>query len=207
MGTLIDLTGRKYNRWTILAFVGIGKHSERLYKCQCECGTMAIRCGNAVKDGHTKSCGCLRAERAKEVHTIHGEATGTVKGRTKEFKTWIGIKARTNGNLNNKWRQDYFERGITVCDRWKNNYEAFLEDMGRAPTKKHSIDRINNNQGYEPGNCRWATSKQQLEHKRRPVFMKFKYIIEFAISLGSTEEFAIQWFKQNKGYTYRKFKR
>lgn len=91
---------------------------------------------------------------------------------TVEYATWAGVKARCL-NPNRPGYKDYGGRGIRICERWKNSYLAFLEDMGRKPSTKHSLDRIDNNGNYEPGNCRWATDVEQRTNKRR---MNTRYI-------------------------------
>jgi hypothetical protein len=91
-----------------------------------------------------------------------------VAGRTtrdwKEYQVWCYIKSRCY-NKKVKAFKYYGGRGITMCDRWRNSFAAFLEDMGQRPTPKHQIDRIDNEKGYEPGNCRWATKKEQMRNR------------------------------------------
>ncbi len=94
----------------------------------------------------------------------HGNSTRK-SGQTKEYKTWAGIKQRTT-NSNNENSKYYVLRGIKMCDRWLNSFDNFLEDMGKSPSPKHSIDRIDVNGNYEPSNCRWATHLEQMSNMR-----------------------------------------
>jgi len=86
--------------------------------------------------------------------------------KTIEYKTWKSMKYRCYG-MNNKQYKDYGGRGIKVCDRWLNDFPAFLEDMGKRPSRSHSLDRINTNKDYSPDNCRWATHRMQANNTRR----------------------------------------
>jgi hypothetical protein len=109
-----------------------------------------------------RSCGCL----GREIHKAQGKVLNLIHGKanTPIYRLWKSMKNRCF-NVNNKSYLDYGGRGITVCERWLK-FENFFADMGERPQGK-SLDRINNNGGYEPSNCRWATSKQQV-HNRRP---------------------------------------
>lgn len=158
-----DRSGEVHGRLTVLRYAG-RKNSQTYWYVRCECGTeFAAYIGNVVR-GLTKSCGCLHSERSSEAATTHGEAN--VTGKSPEYATWVQMKTRC-GNPNYIEFHLYGGRGIKVCDRWANSFEDFLSDMGRKPSAKHSIDRINTNGDYEPGNCRWATAKQQAQNRRK----------------------------------------
>jgi len=125
------------------------------FNCKCECGNEAVVIKSYLTSRDTKSCGCLY----KGVNKIHGMRY------TSEYRSWNGIKSRCY-NKNNLFYKDYVGRGITVCNRWKGSFENFFEDMGKKPTYLHSIDRIDNDKGYFPNNCKWATKKEQARNRR-----------------------------------------
>ena len=114
----------------------------------------------------------------------HGEKS-YYKNST-EYSTWVKMRGRCNCVTNPRY-SEWGGRGIKVCDRW-NDFSNFLEDMGRKPTPKHSIDRIDNNGHYEPSNCRWATLNEQANNKRSNILMTFK---------GKTQTM-IQWSEELK---------
>ena len=130
--------------------------------CSCDCGNEVTVRESALRSGNTKSCGCLHREVAAE--TCLSRVAHGLKG-IPEYRTWGHIIQRCT-NPNNKAWHHYGGRGIRVCDRWRNSIDAFLEDMGRRPGPEYSIDRIDNDGNYEPGNCRWATKKVQQRNKR-----------------------------------------
>lgn len=153
-----DITGRVFGRLTVLGFVE--KRGRRLFwLCRCQCGTCKAVSRNHLSSGHAQSCGCLRREKAATLKRTHGRSDSV------EHRIWRGIKSRCH-NPNSRQYADYGGRGILVCKRWKASFEAFFTDMGPRPSANHSIDRINNDRGYSPENCRWAERKQQNRNSR-----------------------------------------
>ncbi len=146
--------GDIFGRLTVLGEEGRGKKFERLYRCRCVCGNEIIASGGKLQSGNTRSCGCLRIEIATDTaksRSTHGESHNNL---TPEYLTWLSLRQRCY-NPNNCGYSNYGERGITVDSKWKDSFESFLQDVGRRPSSEHSIDRINVNGNYEPGNVRW----------------------------------------------------
>lgn len=173
MGNVIDLTGRKFNRWTVLECVGRTKSGGALWRCICECGTIRDVDGRTLRDGTSKSCGCYARERSVEstkiAATKHG---GKANGKTERlYGIWCGIKNRCL-NPNSKHYHDYGGRGIKVCDEWVEDYAVFrgwAYENGfndSVPKKYQSLDRVDNDGPYSPDNCAWHTAIQQCNNRR-----------------------------------------
>lgn len=158
MPTFKDITGQQFSYWLIVQCTN--RQLGGSWLCRCVCGTERILPAFELKV--SRSCGCMRHELIRQARTKHGD-NGRQK-RTAEYAAWRGMHTRCN-NRNNPAYPSYGGRGITVCERW-SSYESFLADMGRKPTPKHSLDRIDNDAGYSPENCKWATYGEQNSNQR-----------------------------------------
>lgn len=162
MSKALELTGKRFGRLTALKIVG-KRGKSNLWRCICDCGNETEVSAGDLNSGHSKSCRCYHPAK-------HGYAAG---GKVaSENSIWSHIKARCY-NSNNPAYKNYGGRGIKVCDRWLNSFENFIADMGNRPTKKHSIDRIDNDKGYSPDNCRWATDIQQNRNTRKNRWIEY----------------------------------
>jgi hypothetical protein len=154
--------GDRFTRLIVVSFSH--KHKgQSFYNCLCDCGNkLAVR-KDALFHGRTKSCGCYGREQRVLRSRTHG-----LSGSTPEYQAWAHMLRRCHTS-STKGYENYGGRGITVCERWRKSFENFLADMGFRPSDKHSLDRINNNDNYEPSNCRWVKQDVQNNNTRRNI--------------------------------------
>ncbi len=156
--TPMDLTGKRFGRWSVLSFHHRDGNYARHWLCACDCGTRKVVAQYSLHGGLSKSCGCLSVETNIARSTTHG------RYYTPEHSSWNNMLERCRNPKNAQWK-DYGGRGITVCDPWRD-FSAFLADVGERPSDAHSLDRIDVNGHYEPGNVRWTDRLTQNNNRR-----------------------------------------
>ena len=157
-----DLTGQRFGKLVAEKPDGRDAQGRIFWICACDCGKSKRVRASHLRSGAVTSCGCDRYKKVAEKVTSHGHASG---GKVSPIYTsWAQMHARCSNQNHNRFHR-YGGRGIRVCDQWAT-FEGFLADMGEKPGSQYSIDRINNDGNYEPGNCRFATYKQQAQNQR-----------------------------------------
>lgn len=157
---IADLSGRRFSRLVVLGSAErVGRYNR--WQCRCDCGRQTIVRTASLNNGSTQSCGCLKGRSNR----THGRC------HTREYAAWLNMRQRCTNSNRPDWMH-YGERGITICPAW-DSFEQFYADMGNAPLG-HSLDRIDVNGNYEPGNCRWATHTEQMRNTRANRFITFR---------------------------------
>ncbi len=163
-----DMIGMTFNRLTIIERIPNTSYGIHKFRCRCICGKYTVVCKYPLTSGGTKSCGCYSQEVTSKIMTKHGHSKG--RKRTKEFDIWKAMIARCY-KINNKSYLNYGGRGIKVCKRW-HTFINFFSDMGNKPPLL-TLERIDNNKGYNLSNCRWATRSEQCLNTRRTKWIKY----------------------------------
>ena len=159
MGKYIDLTGKKFGRLTVIERAE-NKGKSVMWVCKCECKNITIVRPENLRSGRTQSCGCLHSEQLSNRNIKHG------KSNTRLYTIWESMKSRCLYKSHARFK-DYGGRGITVCNEWIHDFQTFYDwSMANGYAENLTIDRINNDKGYSPDNCRWVTIKEQENNKR-----------------------------------------
>ena len=161
MGKILNMVGKRFGRLVVIAEETARKHGEKCWVCKCDCGNVVgFILGSSLRNGRTKSCGCLRIERCTQ------NANYNYAKHKRLYSIWHGMKTRCY-NENYKQFGDYGGRGITVCDEWKDDFQAFHDwSIANGYEEGLTIDRKDTNGNYEPSNCEWVTQKANNSHRR-----------------------------------------
>lgn len=155
--------GDRYGRLSVISYSYLDVRRGAIWNCKCDCGAECLVAERCLRVGDTKSCGCLR----REQRITHGLS------ESPEYRAWGAMRERCRDPRCKSYYR-YGGRGINVCDRWYDSFEAFYEDMGPRPSTAHSVDRIDTFGDYEPSNCRWATIQEQQNNTRANVVVEFQ---------------------------------
>lgn len=171
----MDLTGQKFGRLTVINLLSErAKNGMKIYKCLCDCGNYVnVRYGN-LTSGNTKSCGCFNSDCSSKRNSTHQ------KTHTRLYKIYYNMKTRCY-NKNATRYDDWGGRGINVCNEWLNDFMEFYEWATNNGYKDGlMIDRIDNNKGYRPDNCRWITNKEQSNNRRNNILLTYNHVTKTA---------------------------
>lgn len=158
------MLGQRFGRLVVVSFAG-RRLAKRTWNCVCDCGKRCVAHGYDLRHGKHKSCGCLHLESIRRHgHTKHGGS------RTRTYSSWSAMISRCTDPAATHFER-YGGRGIKICERWRT-FENFLADLGERPEGK-SLDRIDNDGNYEPGNCRWATNREQSLNRSDSRYIEF----------------------------------
>lgn len=188
----IDISDQTFGSIKVLGFAGedrTTKQVRNLWWCRCGCGNVFKTRGDHLKSGNTTNCGCVRRISVGNACRTHGHCINRLN--TAEYRIWSAIIQRCEC-VTHRAYEYYGGRGIVMCARWRESFEAFFSDMGSRPSKDHSIDRKDNSGNYEPGNCHWATRLQQMQNTRHNHFITFQgttlCVTEWARRIGMRPE-------------------
>lgn len=164
---LIDLTGQKFGRWTVLYRSKEKRNGQIYWTCQCECGNTCSVSSQSLRKGGSR--GCQSCKWKSGAHAKADPERIENGKKTKAYATWQAIRARCYIK-NHKSYHNYGGRGIKLCDEWYSDFHSFYQYVSVLPNynkKTYTLDRIDNNRNYEPGNVRWASKKQQAQNRRK----------------------------------------
>lgn len=191
MTKFIDRSGLAYGMLTAVSVNESRSKPGKIYwNCLCDCGEETVVYSSNLGKS-VKSCGCHRRKNMRSISESHGLS------KSSEYKIWILIKSRCN-NPNNVAYKNYGGRGISVCEKWGNDFLQFLNDVGNRPSKHHEIDRIDNNLDYQPGNCRWVKRVINCQNRRSSKYwfingVRYESISQAALNESVSEKTIKNW--------------
>lgn len=195
----VDITGQTFGRLTTLGPVNRASNRQIMWLCRCDCGNLSTVQGNDLRRLHSLSCGCYNTENQITVHTTHGLSDDPL------YETWCHIIGRCYLSADKSY-PNYGGRGIIISDMWRHDFQAFYDHVSQLPNfrkKGYTLDRIDNDGDYEPGNVRWATQKEQCRNQRRNRMLSYngetKCLAEWADDTGISR--ANLWNRLNLGWT------
>ncbi len=176
MGKFQDLKGQRFGRLTVrgrvlVAHMPDGKRLPTLWECVCDCGEVCARRASSLKNKTTRSCGCLQREVVGNMSRTHGYTSFP------EYGVWLKAVERVTDSSATSYHR-YGGRGLGMCDAWLKSFDAFLTDMGHRPSAKYTLERIDNDKGYEPTNCKWATRKEQSNNTSQNILVEYKGVVK-----------------------------
>lgn len=192
------MINQRFGRLLVIEPFGVDRFGQAKYKCACDCGNFCFVLAGNLKKGNSKSCGCARKETCSKRMSVLNKNHGQTN--TKVWKTWRGILERTTKQYSPNYLR-YGANGIGLHKDW-HDFQSFLNYIGSPPSKYHSIDRIDNSKGYEPGNVRWATPKEQARNRSTNVYVSIEgemlCLADAAFRLGISKSTASRWAKEGK---------
>lgn len=203
----LELSGKSFGRLKAIEVAPLNKR-RRYWRCTCECGAEAIIEASKLISGHSKSCGCLLADKNRALRQTHAHASKS--GRSPTYKTYTNMITRCENPRAINYSR-YGGAGITVCSRWRfgegglSGFECFLEDMGERPSASHSIDRELGAIGYEPSNCRWSLGRTQVLNRGNTIMVDVGgYEVPLAVACELTGiRYGTAWSRMKKGNDWR----
>jgi hypothetical protein len=165
---IIDLAGQRFGHWVVIGFSHTDKKGKACWACRCDCGKEKTVESTSLRRGGSRSCGCSHDEAGNRLRKLitHGQSRSLSRGlkASAEYVCWAAMIQRCENPKADNYER-YGGRGVSVDPRWRASFTTFFADMGPKPSPQHSIDRIKNERGYEPDNCRWATDAEQRKNR------------------------------------------
>lgn len=184
----LHMIGARFGRWLVLGYNGVAdERGAKFLSCQCDCGAVREVRAASLRSGSSQGCGCTMPDAVRARSTKHGMSSRKKNIRLNGYGQWIGMRSRCR-NPNDPSYDRYGGRGIDVYDEWFESIDAFMAYIGPRPSMRHTIDRIDNDKGYVPGNVRWATHVEQGRNRRTNRVVEYggmaRCVTEWATLLG-----------------------